>query len=104
MTSFFFFLQVFSRLLTAMSLCKSVNLHAPFLSACIVDKLAQCAAPIVVSKPLQEILYPGIFGLFERCDSKQKKQMFSLLGDGASRALMMDLNEQFVETFKFVGK
>ena len=97
-------MQVFGRLLTAMSLCKSVNLHAPFLSACIVDKLAQCAAPIVVSKPLQEILYPGIFGLFERCDSMQKKQMFSLLGDGASRALMMDLNEQFVETFKFVGK
>ncbi|KAJ1407451.1 hypothetical protein B484DRAFT_403812, partial [Ochromonadaceae sp. CCMP2298] len=56
-----------------------------------------------VSKAFQETAYPGIYALFEKCQKRQREQMFHML-EGASRARMADLHAEFVRSFKFAGK
>jgi hypothetical protein len=47
--------------------------------------------------------YPGIYALFEKCQSRQKTRMFAMLNT-QSRVLMTDLHNEFMRSFKFVGK
>jgi hypothetical protein len=54
-------------------------------------------------KSFQDIVYPGIYQLFEKIKIKQKNQMFGMLNT-TSKALMTDLHNEFIRTFKFIGK
>jgi hypothetical protein len=73
--------------------------HIHFIASAVVESLSK----ITVSRMFQETAYPGIYALFEKCQSRQKTQMFAML-DTQSRVLMTDLHNEFMRSFKFVGK
>jgi hypothetical protein len=73
--------------------------HIHFIASAVVESLSK----ITVSRMFQEMAYPGIYALFEKCQSRQKTQMFAML-DTQSRVLMTDLHNEFMRSFKFVGK
>lgn len=74
--------------------------HIHFIACAVVETLSKASS---VTRSFQEIAYPGIYSLFEKCQSRQKTQMFAML-DTQSRTLMTDLHNEFVRSFKFVGK
>ena len=73
--------------------------HIHFLASAVVETLSKAS----LTRSFQEIAMPGVFALFEKCQSRQKTQMFAML-DAQSRALMTDLHGEFMRSFKFVGK
>jgi hypothetical protein len=73
--------------------------HIHFIASAVVEALSKSS----VTRQFQELAYPGVYALFERCQSRQKTQMFAML-DPQSRVLMTDLHNEFMRSFKFVGK
>jgi hypothetical protein len=73
--------------------------HIHFIASAVVEALSKST----VTRQFQELAYPGVYALFERCQSRQKTQMFAML-DPQSRVLMTDLHNAFMRSFKFVGK
>jgi len=73
--------------------------HIHFIASAVVEALSKTTVP----RQFQELAYPGIYALFEKCQSRQKTQMFAML-DTQSRVLMTDLHNEFMRSFKFVGK
>jgi hypothetical protein len=73
--------------------------HIHFIASAVVEALSKST----VTRQFQELAYPGVYALFERCQSRQKTQMFAML-DPQSRVLMTDLHNEFMRSFKFVGK
>lgn len=73
--------------------------HIHFIACAVVETLSKAS----VTRNFQDLAYPGIYSLFEKCQSRQKTQMFAML-DTQSRTLMTDLHNEFVRSFKFVGK
>lgn len=113
-------LQMVSRTLTNFANFHEVEKHVCFVVASVV----QTVADIATSKPqdkfsrdnfddssaialnwqkgCKEALYPGLYALFEKLSLKQKNQIFKLL-DGTSRAIMTDIHNEFMRTYKFQG-
>eukprot|EP00598_Pedospumella_elongata_P007323 CAMPEP_0184985368 /NCGR_PEP_ID=MMETSP1098-20130426/14080_1 /TAXON_ID=89044 /ORGANISM="Spumella elongata, Strain CCAP 955/1" /LENGTH=1748 /DNA_ID=CAMNT_0027509453 /DNA_START=56 /DNA_END=5302 /DNA_ORIENTATION=+ len=87
--------RVFSSIASSQVLEK----HVHFIACAAVEGLSKAT----VSRTFQEVAYPGIYALFEKCLSRQKTQMFAML-DAQSRTLMTDLHNEFMRSFKFVGK
>ena len=87
--------RVFSSIASSQVLEK----HVHFIACAAVEGLSKAT----VSRTFQEVAYPGIYALFEKCQSRQKTQMFAML-DAQSRTLMTDLHNEFMRSFKFVGK
>lgn len=50
----------------------------------------------------KEILFPGMFAIFEKLNLRQKTQMFKSM-DAMSRAVMTDIHDDFMRTYKYQG-
>ena len=92
-------LRAGARVMTAAATCKDLSKHVAQLAAIIVDGLVG----LNISSEVRELLIPGLFALFDRCQYKQKKQMYSLL-DMQGGTILQDLHEIYMRDFKFIGK
>jgi len=90
----------FNRILFSIASAAVLEKHVHFIACTVVEALSRCAS---IPKRFQDISFPGVFGLFERCAARQKTQMFAML-DARSRLLMTDLHAEFLRSFKFTGK
>jgi hypothetical protein len=90
----------FNRILFSIASAAVLEKHVHFIACTVVEALSRCAS---IPKRFQDISFPGVFGLFERCAARQKTQMFAML-DARSRLLMADLHAEFLRSFKFTGK
>jgi hypothetical protein len=91
--------HVLCRLFVNIASAKDIEKHVHFVASALVEVLSKTQ----LTRQFQEIACPGIYALFEKCQVRQKTQMFGML-DPQSRTLMTTLHNEFMRSFKFVGK
>lgn len=88
-----------SRCFTNISNSLDMSKHIPYIITATVFAVSK----VTISPSMRENLFPGIYTLFEKIQLKQKNQVFNLL-DPVAKVLMTDLHNEYLRTFKFIGK
>ena len=91
--------RLLCRVLSSLSASKEASRHCPLIAAAFMDTVARLG----VSRLFKDTVFPGVFALLDKCQLKQKNQMYAVL-DARSRALMTDVHQEFMRTYKFQGK
>jgi len=89
------------RVLIAAAASADACKHAHMLCVAMLELLA--ASPSSTSREDVEALSPGVFALFDRCNSRQRKQIFAMLGT-QGRAVYSDVHATYLRDYKFKGK
>ena len=93
------FLRIWARAFTAAASSPDINKHAPFIICSLIDVLSD----LTLSPDLKDTMLPGLFVLFDKCQSKQRRSIFAML-DVPGGALFQDLVNLYTREFKFVGR
>eukprot|EP01041_Mallomonas_annulata_P005166 gene5166-10328_t len=91
-------LRVGARTLAAVASCKELTKHCSQIAASMIDNLSG----LEMSSEVKELLMPGLFVLFDRCQSRQKRQISCIL-DVQAGSLYRDLHEIYLSDFKFIA-
>lgn len=103
--------QLFGRILTGISNISELTKQLHIIVAIFVNFLSNSFSSHEFQnkssqgdfmKACKDIIYSGIYSMFDKLESKQKEIMFKTL-DLAARALMNDIHNEYLRVYKFHG-